>query len=528
MLTIEKASVFGEFDERVFAAIVPADHYLRRVAAAIDFECCRPLLADAYSATMGRPAIDPIRMLKILFLRFHYRLSDRQVMVRTQTDMAFRWFLGLGLGEAVPNHTNGTHFRNRIGEERFGQVFQGIVTQAREHGLVRDRLRLKDATHQFGDAADLQPLALAAQVRDYLLQAAEPFFAEWVKEQRLRVEALRQTTAEWPDDERLSARVEQLREFAVELRERVAVLSPPAPADARKRQRLDRALAVTAKMLADRDDPEAKDRLASATDPDARVGKHGRFYVGYMLDLAIDADSEIITAVNVLPGNGAEAADAITLIKQEEAAQGNDVEGISIDGAGYNGPVLRELTDAAGLNLDVTVPPPTPVERKTFGPERFTLTVLDEGKAELTCPNQQRTRQRERTEKETGWKYVFKPSQCAGCPMREQCLQNAQSRNGRTVIKNDYEAEYQRVAEKARTAEYAQTRREHPKIERKLNEVARHQGARRACYRGLGNVLRQALLTTLVVNVKRIVKLLAQKMSRALSAPPVRAELTAP
>jgi Transposase DDE domain len=265
--------------------------------------------------------------------------------------------------------------------------------------------------------------------------------------------------------------------------------------------------------------------LASAIDPDARVIKHGQFYVGYLLDVAIDADSEIITNLNILPGSGTEAADAITLIRQEEAAQGNKVEGISIDGAGYNGPVLRELTDPAGLNLDVTGPPPTPIERKTFGPERFTLTVFDDGNAELTCPNGQSTKTRERIVRDTGWKYVYKPSQCAGCPLREECLQNPQSKLGRTVIKNDYEAEYRKVEEKAKTPQYQETRRTHPKIERKLNEVARHQGARRACLRGLRKVHTQAVLTALVVNVKRIVKLLAQKMSDAASALPVRAEL---
>src|ERR1700676_4010382 len=102
--------------------------------------------------------------------------------------------------------------------------------------------------------------------------------------------------------------------------------------------------------------------------------------------IAIDADSELITSLNVLPGNGAEAADAITLIRQEETAQGNDVEGLSIDGAGYNGPGLREFTDPNGLNLDVTVPPPQPPQRSTFGPERFTLTIINEDVGEVTCP----------------------------------------------------------------------------------------------------------------------------------------------
>ena len=90
--------------------------------------------------------------------------------------------------------------------------------------------------------------------------------------------------------------------------------------------------------------------------------------MGYLLDVAMDADSEIITAVNVLPANGPEAADAVTLIRQEESAQGNDVAGLSIDGAGYNGPVLRELTDPAGLNLDVTVPPPQPAPARPSAP----------------------------------------------------------------------------------------------------------------------------------------------------------------
>jgi transposase len=524
MLSLVKAPPLPEFDRQVFEIVVPQNHYLRQVAERIDFERFRACLAEAYPSVMGRPAIDPVRMLKILFLRFHYNLSDRQVMERTKTDMAFRWFLDLGLKEKVPNHTDGTYFRQRIGENRFGQVFQDLITQAREAGLVKDRLRLKDATHMNAAAADLQPLQLAAQVRERLLQAAAPFFADWVNEQRAQIETLRQTTAEFPDRERLAARVEHLRQMAAELRERVAQL-PLATESDRLRQRLQHALDLTDKMLADRTDPHADDRLVSVVDPDARVGKHGSFFLGYLLDMAIDADSELITSINVLPGNGPEAADAITLIRQEEEAQGNDVAGMSMDGAGYNGPVLRELTDPNGLNLDMTVPPPQPPQRSTFGPERFSLTIINEV-GEVTCPNGQTTQQRHRTSKDTGYRYVFKPRQCAGCPLRAECLANpASNKHGRVVIKNDYEAEYRKVEEKAKTPEYEETRRTHPKIERKLGEVARHHNARRACFRGLPKVSIQAVLTALVVNVKRMVKLLAQKMSQAAAALPVRAEM---
>ena len=508
MIATKDRAPLSELDQQIFDAVVPSDHYLRRVQEHIDFERFRPLLQGAYSPRMGRPAIDPARMLKILFLRFHYRLSDRQVMERTKTDMAFRWFLGLGLHEAVPDHTNGTHFRQRIGVERFEAVFQELLSEAREYGLVSDRLRLKDATHLFADVVAARPLVLAAQLRQRLLQAAQPLFADWVAEQGPRIEAMRLATAERPEEERLGQRLALLQQMAAELRQRLGETPRPSSPEA-NRERLERVLNLVDKVLDDQAHPQAGDRLASASDPDARRGKHGEFFLGYLLDLAMDADSELITAVNVLPGNGAEAADAVHLIRQEEQAQGNDVEELSLDGAGYNGPVLRELADPAGLNLKVTVPPPQTPTRKTFGPERFELRVLDDGAAAVTCPHGQTTRQRERTEKGTGYQYVFSPAQCGACPLRTECLQNPHSGNGRTVIKNDYEAEYQKVRAHAATPEYEQTRRVHAKVERKLGEVTRHHRARRVCFRGMAKVRCQALLTAMVVNVKRMLKLLS-------------------
>jgi transposase len=518
MLRSNEAAPLSASDRQVFDLLVPKDHYLRQVRERVDFERFRPRLVEAYSPNMGRPALDPVFMLKVLFLRFHYRLSDRQVMERAKTDVAFRWFLDLGLHDPVPHHTEGTYFRRRIGVERFTEVFQDLVGVAREHGLVSDRLRLKDATHLLADAAELTPLALVAQVRERLLASAEPFWPDWVAEQGDRLAALRQASAELPDDERLGGRVEYLRDLAGQVRDRVAAL--PAAADPR-RERLDKALALTGQLLADRDDPRAGDRLGSAVDPDARTGLHGGYFLGYLLDVAIDADSEMITAVNVLPGNGAEAADTVALIEQEESAQGNDVAGVSLDGAGYNGPVLRELTDPQGLHLDVTVPPPKAPARATFPPERFTLRVLGDGVGELTCPNGQTTRQRYRNDKDTGDRYVFAAWKCRACRLREQCLEQPARKGGRTVVKNDYEAEYRRVAAQAKTPEYVATRREHPKVERKLGELVRHHNCRRASYRGRVRVQIQALATALVVNVKRLVKLLVP----SVSAPPVRPEL---
>jgi hypothetical protein len=208
-----------------------------------------------------------------------------------------------------------------------------------------------------------------------------------------------------------------------------------------------------------------------------------------LVDVAMDADSEIITAVNVLPANGDEGADAARLIAQEEEAHGNDVEAVSMDGAGYRGPVLRDLTDPAGLDLEVFTPPTEAPPSPVFPPERFTLTVIDE-RPTLTCPAGATTTKQQRNEVGTGDIYRFHESDCAGCPLRTACL-SVPTTKCRAVTKNDYEAEYTAAKAKAQTPAYATVRRRHPAIERKLPELVRRHDLRHARYRGRVRVLYQ-------------------------------------
>jgi len=82
------------------------------------------------------------------------------------------------------------------------------------------------------------------------------------------------------------------------------------------------------------------------------------------------------------------------------------------------------------------------------------------------------------------------------------------ARQGRRVSKNEYELEYERAREKSKTTAYQEVRREHPAVERKINEIVRHQGGRRAQFWGRAKVMSQQTMTCFTVNVKRIAKLL--------------------
>lgn len=497
----------SEFDQQMFKRLVPADHYLRRVKALIDFERFRPELAACYSPDQGRPADDPVLMLKLEYLQFQYNLSDREVISETQVNVAFRFLLDLASDSALPDPSLLTIFRQRLGEQTHQKVFDGLITQARALGLVKARLRLKDATHVIANIAVPSTIRLVATARHHLLQAARPFDPDRVGVEEQRALELRAATADLSDEERLWQRVNHLRAllpWAASLRLELAA-SPRG--SLRQRQRLAQAWAVAHKVVQDRDHPEGGDRLRSVQDPEARRGKHGRFFDGYLLDVAVDADSELITALNLLPANADEAADASTLIRQEEQAQCYDIAALSLDGIGFRGDLLREWQDPAGLHLQVVVPPtPEPAPSGLFRPRDFELAASG---TSVGCPGGAQTARRYRNAHNTGWTYVFAQATCAACPWQSHCIPRLPQHTGRRVIKNDYEAEYQAARQKAHTAEYAEVRREHPTVERKIAELMQQHGGRRARYWGRLRNKIQYLLTGLAVNIKRIVRYLS-------------------
>lgn len=169
-----------DFDREVFELFVPTDHPLAVALREIGWEDLRQTVEAFYSHDKGQPAIDPLRMLKLEFLRYCHNLSDRQVMLRTKTDIAFRYFLQVGHTFRPPDFSSLSYFRGRLGEQGFVQVFDGLVAQARRAGLVKDRLRLKDASHVVASIAVPTTLTLVAQIRDRLLAAVEPFDPMWV------------------------------------------------------------------------------------------------------------------------------------------------------------------------------------------------------------------------------------------------------------------------------------------------------------------------------------------------------------
>src|ERR1700737_2042770 len=205
----------SDTERLAFEELVPPEHFLRRLLQAVDFESFRPLLSSGYSQEQGRPPLDPVVVFKLEVLARQYKLSDREVMQAVRFNIAHRLFLGLSLKSPLPHHTTMTYFRQRLGAERLQGVFDTLVGHARKLGLVKDRLRLKDATHIIANIAVPSTIRLVAEARDHVLAALRPFAPQQTTEEELRAEAIRLSTEDAKDEERLLQRVTHLRAVLV-------------------------------------------------------------------------------------------------------------------------------------------------------------------------------------------------------------------------------------------------------------------------------------------------------------------------
>lgn len=130
--------------------LVPPDHLLRKVDRWIDFTFIYELVAPLYSPDIGRPSIDPVVLFKMVLLQYLQGLgSMRRTTQAIQTDMAYRWFLGLDFFDAVPHFgTFSKNYKRRFeGTPLFEQIFDRILSQCLEHGLVDASTLYIDGTH---------------------------------------------------------------------------------------------------------------------------------------------------------------------------------------------------------------------------------------------------------------------------------------------------------------------------------------------------------------------------------------------
>jgi transposase len=95
---------------------VPAGHPLRAIRWVVN-EALAAMAGDlsALYSGLGRPSIAPEKLLRAMLLQAFYSIrSERQLMERLEFDLLFRWFVGLGIDDAVCDHSTFSKNRDRL------------------------------------------------------------------------------------------------------------------------------------------------------------------------------------------------------------------------------------------------------------------------------------------------------------------------------------------------------------------------------------------------------------------------------
>ena len=110
---------------------VPADHPMRGVRKLTDrvLQSLSEELDKLY-ADSGRPSIAPEYILRALLLQVFYSVrSERLLVEQIDYNLLFRWFVGLGMDEAVWNHAVFSKNRERLLNSEVAQQFFAEVNQ---------------------------------------------------------------------------------------------------------------------------------------------------------------------------------------------------------------------------------------------------------------------------------------------------------------------------------------------------------------------------------------------------------------
>jgi hypothetical protein len=245
----------------------------------------------------------------------------------------------------------------------------------------------------------------------------------------------------------------------------------------------------------------APDRIVSVHDPEMRHGRKSasQRFDGYKGAIAVDTKSQLITAVDVLPGNAHDAQNKETLHTETEQTTTATVTTVLGDTA-YGS--IEQRVAASETERTLIAPMPRAPQTGRFSKEAFTIDLNADS---VTCPAGQTTTtwttHKVRTKSGKVFRnkaFRFAAQQCGECPLREQCIKPGAT--CRSVSVHEHEALLQEARRIQQTEEFRSLYRTRATVEHRLARLVQL-GLRQARYCGNVKVLFQLAMTAAVANL---------------------------
>lgn len=473
------------------------------------------MFADLYSSR-GRRSIAPRVMATVMVLQRFEGLSDSEAVDRLRFDVRYKWSCGLPYDAPSFDSTLLVDMRARLRNSKApDRIFDAVLEVAKKANLVGKK-RIVDSTALYDAVATQDTVTLVRSAIVGVLRVVDDATAKDLRERLRRDDPYDKTgkpACAWDDAKARAELVDALTRdaHAILLALHGQVLAP----EVMKAMRL---LATVVGQDIDEGTDGlfrivrgvAPDRVISTVDPEARHGHKtaSRSFDGYKGHVAVDAESEIITATEVTAGNVGDASAAEALLADVLAsandtrpneAQDDETKPEVYGDASYGTADLVEKLEGAGIEPNVKVQPPS-ARDGMFSQDDF---EVDTRAGDARCPAGVRVALHVMKD---GSSVAQFGASCAECPLRSKCTTSKSGRNIRLHPKHaTLDRHRKRQRDDAWKTRYRTVR---PRVERKIAHLMRHKhGGRRARVRGQDRVRQDFALLAASMNLARLAAL---------------------
>ena len=460
----------GVFEIVDTESLVPANHLLRKIDAAVDFNEIYDMVEPLYCANNGRPSVDPVVLFKMVIIQHLYGLDSlRRTAEEVSLNVAYRWFLGYRLQEETPHFSTVSYnFRHRFTSETVDQIFSWILMQMVDAGYVAPGVVFVDGTHIKANANTKKAIKVEVPV------AAKRYAQELMDEVNAdRVAHGKKPFEDGQDDDDTT--------------------EPPA-SPKKKRDN-------TSKKKLKKRKKEAKKKTitVSTTDPDCGLfvkGDHKK-QMAYEAHTVCDVHG-VVLEVEVTPGN---VHDSVPFddVYDRIVEKFPDVHTFVADSA-YKTPHICKKVFSDGRVLSTAYKRPQTMK----GGHDWWKYVYDEYYDCIICPEYQILNY-STTNRDGYREYKSDPKICANCPTRHMCTHSKDC--VKTVTRHIW-ADYVELAEDARhTPIYQRMYKDRKEtIERVFADAKEKHGMRYTRYTGLAQVRNWVKLKFAAMNLKKFAK----------------------
>lgn len=494
--------------------------------------------AKLYCPDNGRASVPPSLLATALLLQAYDRVSDQEAKDRADFDIRWKVALGIGVEERPFAKSTLQLFRAQlILHDEVRAVFVRSLEYARQTGYLKRR-KMKvalDTTYILGRGAVKDTYNLLADGTRKLIRALAELEGvspeAWAKRHgfsRYFASSIKgEAEIDWGDEQArrrflkgIVADAERLLETA---RQRVGTM----PEGSQQEKRIVEGADLLAQLLCqdvERRGDEvvlkegvARDRVVSVHDPEMRHGRKSaaKRFDGHKAAIAVDTDTQLITAVAVLPGNAPDSEKALELTEESERNTGVEAEETLGDCAHGDGATREEFAQA-GRRLVAKVA--SRRKKDQLPKEAF---QIDLAAGSCTCPAGQVTTtlvsagtRRDRKGRRYRLKaFRFDAAICGACSLHSLCVK-ARGNKGRTVVIHPQERLLQEARAFQESEAFAEYCRRRQVAEHRLARLVQL-GIRQARHFGRIKTTFQLLMAATVANLTLVATKTGQMRPRS-------------